>query len=57
MSEKRKVIIDGNEFEVELEMEGAVWNATVDGRTFRIEVPDSGPVMKKKRTSGNKKKK
>jgi biotin carboxyl carrier protein len=57
MSDKRKVIVDGEEFEVELEMDGTTWNATVDGRTFKIEVPDSGPVMKKKRSPGAKKKK
>ena len=57
MSEKRKVIVDEKEFEVDLEMEGNIWKATVEGRTFNIEVPDSGPVVKKKRSSGNKKKK
>ena len=57
MSEKRKVIVDGVEFEVEIEMEGTIWSATVEGRTFEIEVPDSGPVVKKKRSPGTKKKK
>ena len=57
MSDKRKVIVDGTEFEVELEMDGTTWSATVEGRTFKIEVPDSGPVMKKKRRPGAKKKK
>jgi len=57
MSEKRKVIVDGTELEVELDMDGNVWTATVEGKTFKIEVPDSGPVIKKKRSPGNKKKK
>ncbi len=57
MSEKRKVIVDGTEFEVDIEMDGSFWNATVEGRTFKIEVPDSGPVVKKKRSQGSKKKK
>ena len=57
MSEKRKVIVDGVEFEVDIEMEGTIWSATVEGRTFKIEVPDSGPVVKKKRSTGTKKKK
>ena len=57
LSEKRKVIVDGTEFEVDIEMDGNVWNATVEGRTFKIEVPDSGPVVKKKRSPGSKKKK
>ena len=57
MSEKRKVIVDGTEFDVDIEMEGGIWTATVEGRTFKIEVPDSGPVVKKKRSQGGKKKK
>ena len=57
MSEKRKVIVDGTEFDVDIEMDGGIWTATVEGRTFKIEVPDSGPVVKKKRSQGGKKKK
>jgi biotin carboxyl carrier protein len=57
MSETRKVIVDGVEFEVTIEGEGKVWSATVEGKTFEIEIPDAAPVSKKKRTgSGNKKK-
>jgi biotin carboxyl carrier protein len=57
MSETRKVIVDGVEFEVTIEGEGKVWSATVEGKTFEIEIPDAAPVAKKKRTgSGNKKK-
>ncbi|MBT6256004.1 MAG: biotin/lipoyl-binding protein [Euryarchaeota archaeon] len=57
MSETRKVIVDGVEFEVTIEGEGKVWSATVEGKTFEIEIPDAVPVAKKKRTgSGNKKK-
>ena len=57
MTEKRKVIVDGQEFEVEVEVENGKWLATVEGRTFEIEIPDSGPVVKKRRTTGGKKKK
>lgn len=57
MPETRKVIIDGVEFEVELEGEGTEWKATVEGQTFSIEIPDAAPVSKKKRSSGGKKKK
>ena len=57
MTEKRKVIVDGQEFEVEVEVENGKWLATVEGRTFEIEIPDSGPVVKKRRTAGGKKKK
>ena len=57
MTEKRKVIVDGQEFEVEVEVENGKWLATVEGRTFEIEIPDSGPVAKKRRTAGGKKKK
>ena len=57
MSERRKVIVDGTEFDVDIEMDGGIWTSTVEGRTFKIEVPDSGPVVKKKRSQGGKKKK
>ena len=57
MTENRKVIVDGQEFEVEVEVENGKWLATVEGRTFEIEIPNSGPVVKKRRTAGGKKKK
>lgn len=57
MTEKRKVIVDGQEFEVEVEVDNGKWLATVEGRTFEIEIPDSGPVVKKRRAAGGKKKK
>jgi len=57
MTGNRKVIVDGQEFEVEVEVENGKWLATVEGRTFEIEIPDSGPVVKKRRTAGGKKKK
>jgi biotin carboxyl carrier protein len=57
MTEKRKVIVDGQEFDVEVEVENGKWLATVEGRTFEIEIPDSGPVVKKRRAAGGKKKK
>ena len=57
MSETRKVVVDGVEFEVKLEGEGTSWSATVEGTTFNIEIPDAAPVSKKKRSGGGKKKK
>ena len=46
MSETRKVIVNGVEFEVAIEGEGTTWTATVEGQTFSIEVPDAAPVSK-----------
>ena len=57
MTEKRKVIVDGQEFEVVVEVENGKWLATVEDRTFEIEIPNSGPVVKKRRAGGGKKKK
>ena len=39
MTETRKVIVDGTEFEVVIEGEGTSWAATVEGKTFQIEIP------------------
>lgn len=57
MTETRKVIVDGTEFEVIIEGEGTSWSATVEGKTFQIEIPDAAPVIKKKRNASGKKKK
>ena len=57
MSETRKVMVDGVEFEVQLEGEGTEWKATVEGQTFSIQIPDAAPVSKMKRSGGGKKKK
>jgi len=58
MTETKKVIVDGVELEVEVEIaDDGKWLASIEGKTFQIELPDSGPVVKKKRTAGSKKKK
>lgn len=57
MGEIRKVIINGEEFEVEIEQNGDSWTAIVEGETFEIIVPDSAPAKKARRTSGGKSKK
>mgnify|MGYP005683371389 FL=1 len=57
MSETRKVIVNGTEYEVQLESEGTVWKATVGGKTFDIEMPEAAVAAKPKRSGGRKKKK
>ena len=57
MTDTRKVKVNGTEYEVELDMEGSVWKATVNGQTFEIEVPDVEAVAKPRRSGGRKKKK
>ena len=57
MTDTRKVKVNGTEYEVELDMEGSVWKATVNGQTFEIEVPDVEAVTKPRRSGGRKKKK
>lgn len=58
MTEIKKVIVNGVEYEVSLNIsDDGKWHATVEGTTFEVEIPDSGPVIKKKRVGGGKKKK
>ena len=57
MSETRKVIVNGKEYEVELDGEGTTWKATVGGQTFEIEMPEATVAAKPRRSSGRKKKK
>ena len=57
MSETRKVIVNGMEYEVELDGEGTTWKATVGGQTFEIEMPEATVAAKPRRSGGRKKKK
>ena len=41
MGEVRKVIIDGEEFDVDIEIEGDTYRATIEGQTFEFQIPDS----------------
>ncbi len=38
MTEKRKVTVDGEEFEVEIEYDGEEWSVTIEGKSFSIKV-------------------
>ena len=58
MGEKRKVTVDGEEFEVDLERDGDVWNVEVEGRSFSIRVVGeslSGPSRRSASGGGRKK--
>lgn len=57
MGDVRKVIVDGVEFEVDIEVEDGTYKATVEGQTFEISIPDAPPSSpKRKRDSGRGKK-
>jgi len=50
---KRKIKVDGEEFDVELEKQGGVWNVSIEGESFNIEIEgssvgESGTKRKKK---------
>jgi len=50
---KRKVKVDGKEYEVELEKQEEVWNVSIEGKIFSIEI-EGGSVGE---SSGSKRKK
>ena len=50
---KRKVKVDGEEYEVELEKQEGVWNVTIEGKSFSIEI-EGGSVGD---SAGSKRKK
>jgi biotin carboxyl carrier protein len=52
MGEVRKVIIDGEEFEVEVEVDGENYRATIEGRTFEFTIPEAKGSAPRKRGSG-----
>lgn len=57
MSDTQKVKVNGTEYEVELDTDGTVWKATVNGEVFEIELPDMEATAKPRRSGGRKKKK
>jgi len=58
MSEKRTVKVNGEEFDVEIELnDDGTYNATVEGQTFSIEVPNAQAAPRARRGGGGKKKK
>ena len=58
MPEKRTVKVNGEEFEVEIELnDDGTYVATVEGQTFSIEVPNAQAAPRARRGGGGKKKK
>ena len=49
----RKVIIDGEEFEVDVEIDGESYRATIEGRTFEFMIPESKTSSPRKRGGGS----
>ena len=57
MTEKRRVTVDGETFEVELSQDGNRWTATIDGQTFEVQVEgEEGPATRARRTGSRKSK-
>ena len=52
MGEKRKVTVDGEEFEVDVERDGDAWIVRVGGREFTIEVDGGVPSEIATRSTG-----
>ena len=52
MGKKRKVTVDGEEFEVDLERDGDVWNVEVGGRSFSIRVSGESLSGPSRRSAG-----
>ena len=49
----RKVIIDGEEFEVDVEIDGESYRATIEGQTFEFMIPESKTSSPRKRGGGS----
>ena len=58
MSEKRKVTVDGEEFEIILEKNGEGWDVEIEGINFSIEIDDGVSInsSKKRKRGGSKRK-
>jgi biotin carboxyl carrier protein len=57
MAERHEIIIDGENFLVELEEDNGNWKATIEGRTYTVEMPAASAVPPSRRRSGGKRKK
>jgi biotin carboxyl carrier protein len=56
MGEVRKVIIDGEEVVIDIEVDGDTYRATIEGRTFEFVIPEAKSSAPRKRgTSGGRK--
>ena len=53
MGEKRKVTVDGNEFEVEIELIDGVWEVTLEGRKFSVETDEEKQQIRRTREKGS----
>ena len=49
MSEKRKVTVDGEDFEVEISPGEGVWEVSIEGRTYSVEIEGTRGNMKRKK--------
>tara|TARA_Y100000588_G_scaffold365402_1_gene429980 strand:+ start:499 stop:906 length:408 start_codon:yes stop_codon:yes gene_type:complete len=49
LPETRKIVVDGNEFEVEIEKNGDYWEVTVEGKKFSVEANQSSNPSPRKR--------
>ncbi|MDP6899719.1 MAG: biotin/lipoyl-containing protein [Candidatus Thalassarchaeaceae archaeon] len=57
MGETRKIIIDGEEVEIEIEIDGDNYRATIEGHTFDFVIPNvKSTVTRKRDSSGSRKK-
>ena len=58
MSEKRKVTVDGEEFEVILEKKGENWDVEIEGFNFSIKIDQGNSTnsSKKRKRGGSKRK-
>ena len=52
MGQVRKVIIDGEEFEVDVEIDGESYRATIEGQTFEFMIPEFKTGSSRKRGGG-----
>ena len=53
MGEKRKVTVDGKEFEVEIELIYGVWEVTLEGRKFSVETDEEKQHIRRAREKGS----
>ncbi len=54
MKEKRSLTVDGEEFEVEIELKEGLWEVSVEGKTYSIKSDSVSKVRPRKKKSSGK---
>ena len=54
LSEKRKVTVNGVEYEVEIQFDDGKWEVTIDGKLYEVEIDQGSRRGRRKKRDSNR---